>query len=89
MIKGINKQVLEVTNPESPYFEKIVFFVKDSNSNLSENILKEEAEKISKTAQKPPKSKKSVKERVGSALFAFLGIGAGCALSFIISGLIK
>ena len=28
MIKGVSKQVLEVTNPENPYFEKIVFFVK-------------------------------------------------------------
>ena len=26
MIKGVSKQVLEVTNPENPYFEKIVFF---------------------------------------------------------------
>ena len=30
MIKGVSKQVLEVTNPENPYFEKIVFFVKPS-----------------------------------------------------------
>ena len=27
MIKGVNKQVLEVTNTENPYFEKIIFFV--------------------------------------------------------------
>ncbi len=28
MIKGVNKQVLEITNTENPYFERIVFFVK-------------------------------------------------------------
>lgn len=27
MIKGVNKQVLEVTNTENPYFEKIIFLL--------------------------------------------------------------
>ena len=33
MIKGVNKQVLEVTNTENPYFEKIIFFVKPEYVN--------------------------------------------------------
>ena len=28
MIKGVSKQILEVTNTDNPYFEKIIFFVK-------------------------------------------------------------
>ena len=87
MIKGINKQVLEVTNPESPYFDKIVFFVKDSNSAFSEKTLKEEAEKISSTTQKPPKAKKSIKQILSIGAYLFLGIGAGCALGFLLSGM--
>ena len=26
MIKGVSKQILEVTNTDNPYFEKIIFF---------------------------------------------------------------
>ena len=57
MIKGINKQILEVTNTDSPYFEKIIFFVRPESMNLGEKLLKGEAEKISLEA-KPPKSRK-------------------------------
>ena len=28
MIKGVSKQILEVTNTDNPYFDKIIFFVK-------------------------------------------------------------
>lgn len=27
MLKGVNKQVVEITNPESPYFEKVIFLL--------------------------------------------------------------
>ena len=36
MLKGINKQILEVTNTESPYFERIVFFVRPDKNTVSE-----------------------------------------------------
>ncbi len=85
MIKGINKQVLEVTNPESPYFDKIVFFVKEKDGGFNEKRLKEEAEKISSTAQKPPREKKSVKQLISIGLFVLLGAGAGYAINFLIS----
>ena len=38
MIKGVNKQVLEVTNTENPYFEKIIFFVKPEYSSEDREI---------------------------------------------------
>ena len=37
MIKGINKQVLEVLEPSNDYFEKALFFVKPEYSGYSEN----------------------------------------------------
>ena len=89
MIKGINKQILEVTNTESEYFEKIIFFVRPASSNMSESKLQEEAEKISKKIKKPPKEKKSFKQLLTTGIYMFLGLGAGCALTFIISGIIK
>ena len=44
MIKGVNKQVLEVTNTENPYFEKIIFFVKPEYQNGHAEKLKKEAQ---------------------------------------------
>lgn len=88
MIKGINKQILEVTNPESPYFEKIIFFVRPDGQKIDENDLKKEAEKISATAAKPPKSKISLKQRLSIFSYLTLGIGAGIALAFILNNFI-
>lgn len=88
MIKGVNKQILEVTNPESPYFEKIIFFVKPESQKFSEQSLKQEAEKISKNAKKPPKQKKTIKQIVSTLFYVGLGIGAGTALTFLIDNFI-
>ena len=44
MIKGVNRQVLEITNTENPYFERIIFFVKPEYGNEDRAKLKKEAE---------------------------------------------
>lgn len=88
MIKGVNKQILEVTNPESPYFEKIIFFVKPESQKLPEQSLKQEAEKISKSAKRPPKQKKTIKQIASTLLYICLGIGAGTALTFLLNNYI-
>ena len=85
MIKGINKQILEVTNTESPYFEKIIFFVRPSSSSVGEKALENEAKKIATQITKPPKEKKSFKSIGMGMLYVFLGAGAGCALTFLLS----
>ena len=89
MIKGINKQILEVTNTESPYFEKIIFFVRSSSPTSDENKLREEAEKIAQKIKKPPREKKSFKRIFKFGFYMLLGVGAGWALNFILSGLIR
>lgn len=85
MIKGVNKQILEVTNTENPYFEKIIFFVKPEYKNEDRKKLQKEAESLATIAQKPPKVKLSKKRIakiiVNSALFT----AAGFALSFLIN----
>ncbi len=89
MIKGINKQILEVTATESPYFEKIIFFVRPQAQNTNEKILKDEAEKISKKMQKPPKSKKTKAQILSTLMYSGLGLGAGAALTFVLSSLLN
>lgn len=62
MIKGVNKQVLEVTNTENPYFEKIIFFVKPEYVNADREKLKKEAHLLAKSANKPPRARKTKRE---------------------------
>lgn len=85
MIKGVNKQILEVTNTENPYFERIIFFVKPEYKNTDRKMLQKEAETLASISQKPPKArvpKKRIFQLVsGSVLFTM----AGFALSFIIN----
>ncbi len=82
MIKGINKQILEVTSPESPYFEKIIFFVRPEGAALGEKELYAEAERFSKNAR-PPKTRRSFKQKLQWSLLLMLGLGAGAALTVI------
>lgn len=84
MIKGVNRQVLEVTNTENPYFEKIIFFVKPEYSSEDRAKLKKEAEFVSKTAVKPPKSRKSKKQIAYFAVQSMLCIGAGAAVTYLL-----
>ncbi len=83
MLKGVNKRILEITNTESQYFEKIIFFVRPSGANVSDSALQKEAERFSKLATKPPRVRKSTKEKLSTALCIVLGAGAGAALTVI------
>lgn len=85
MLKGVNKQILEVTNPESPYFEKIIFFVKSSAPVTDSKKLKQEAEKISlSTAVKPPKTKLTKARLLSFIANTLLGSLAGIAIYYVI-----
>lgn len=59
MIKGTNKQVLEVTNTENPYFEKIIFFVKPEYVNAGGEKLK----KKPRFLQKRQRNRRAPEER--------------------------
>ena len=43
MIKGVNKQVLEINETSSSFFEKAIFFVRPEYSGMSEGKLREKA----------------------------------------------
>lgn len=53
MIKGINKQVIEITNTGNPYYEKAWLIVKPEYATLHQNILEREAQKLLKNTDKP------------------------------------
>ena len=89
MIKGINKQVLEVLEPSNDYFEKALFFVKPEYSGYSENKLKELAQNELKSVVKPPLQKstknfKNIKFIISGLSIFIFGIFLGFILSFFV-----
>ena len=54
MIKGVNKQVLEINETQTGFFEKAIFFVKPEYIGMSEGKLRESAGKELERTGKPP-----------------------------------
>ncbi len=46
MIKGINRQMIEVTHTGSPYFERAFLVVRADSSRPSEEMLRQMAQKV-------------------------------------------
>jgi len=88
MLKGVNRQVLEITNTESPYFERILFFVRPEGQALGEGELRSEAERYAARSGKPPKARKNRKDWLAAVLYSLLGVGAGVAAVFLINLLV-
>ena len=56
MIKGVNKKVLEINNPQSIYFEKAVLYLKPNMSTAPEKLISREADDfIKRMSPKQPK----------------------------------
>ncbi len=78
MIRGINRQVVEVKETGCEYFEKIMFFVKPEYAGISEGKIRERAGIIAGNIEKPPvtklqrNKKTEVIKIIGCAMFGFL-----------------
>ncbi len=84
MIKGVNKQVLEINETQTGFFEKAIFFVKPEYIGMSEGKLRESAGKELEQTGKPPlkryTEKKTKLQTVLKALFPFIiGLVIGIA----------
>ena len=87
MIKGVSKQILEVTNTDNPYFDKIIFFVKPEHQSTDRKKLQKEAEAVAALKQKP-RLKLTKKQIIKTALLSLLFTMAGCGITFVISLLV-
>lgn len=85
MLKGVNKQVLEITETHNGYFEKAIFFVKPEYSGLSEGKLRESARREFENTGKPPERKLYRRRHLKSLLYFggvfILGLVVGTAFS--------
>lgn len=85
MLKGVNRQVLEITKTDNPYFEKIIFFVKPEFANEDGTKLKTQAEKVAKSAKKPPRARKTKREIRRLVVQTAMCLGAGAAITVILN----
>lgn len=46
MIKGVNKRIIEINNPESIYFEKAIFYLKPNVRELPTAVTEAEIQKF-------------------------------------------
>lgn len=88
MIKGVNRQIVEVNQTECDYFERIIFIVRPEYKSTGASILKSEADKLSQNAissiEAMPKAKKS---RILPFIKLISAAGVGAAAMAVISNL--
>ena len=78
MIKGVNKQVLEINETQNGFFEKAIFFVKPEYSGMGEGRLKESAKREIENAGRPPvRSNKDRKYRIENMIKLTVAFVAG------------
>lgn len=79
MIKGVNRQVVEVRETGCDYFERIIFFVHPEYAGISEGKIRERASLIAGAAPVPPPTKIK-KGKLTEVLKITLSLLCGAAL---------
>lgn len=82
MLKGVNRQVVEVAETGSDYFEKALFFVNPKYYGLTDGKLRERAQTLMGSAGAPPRSKNAKKR---SKVKIFIEIAASAAAGSILT----
>ncbi len=86
MVKGVNRQVVEVSEPQSEYFERILFFVRPEYASMNEGKLRDRAGMIAGDNAKvvPTKIKSRKTTLILSLVLSCLtGLAAGILLASI------
>lgn len=86
MLKGVNKQVVEIVQADSEYFEKALFFVKPQYSAMSEAKLREQAKQAVDFSCAPPVTKQ--KKDKSDFLLGFAKFVASASIGALICALI-
>ncbi|MCD7827461.1 MAG: hypothetical protein LUG85_02860 [Clostridiales bacterium] len=84
MLKGVNRQVVEVAETGSDYFEKALFFVNPKYYGLTDGKLREKAQTLTANAGMPPIGKtKPKKNRLAMILTIAASAAAGAIAAAI------
>lgn len=88
MLKGVNRQVLEVNKPDSRYFERILFIVKPEFTSASAAKLLKEAEKIAEgNSPVPPRIRSN--ELKQKRLYALITLLCIALIGAILAAVLK
>ena len=88
LIKGVNKQVLEITETQNSFFEKAIFFVKPEYMGLSEGKLREHAKNELDTTGRPPKRNiKNQPHKAKAAIITAATLAAGVIIGLLLAKL--
>ena len=88
MLKGVNRQIVDVPQPESAYFERAIFFVKPQYADADEGKLKATADELVKKAGGVPGSRRSVRRvKLVKILSCALSALAGAGLMLLLQTL--
>ncbi len=84
MIKGVNHKVVEVSETDCEYFEKIMFFIKPEYAALNEGTIRERASLIAnKQILAPPTKAKKKRFREVLKIVGGAIVGAAVAIAVI------
>lgn len=86
LIKGVNRQVVEVTETGCDYFERVLFFIKPEFSAVSEGDLRARAAAIAQNVGLPPAARLK-RSRLRAALHLGAAAVCGAALCGVILAL--
>ncbi len=87
MIKGVNRQVVEVNETQCEYFEKVLFFVKPEFAAVSEGKLRERANLIAHGAGAPPPTRIRKKRFALALMLAAAACAGAVVCGFLLTAL--
>ncbi len=85
MLRGVNKNIIEISNIEGGYFDKVLFFVKEDRRSEPDSVLNTQAEKyVAESSALKYKKSFSPGAKTAVLMKMALSAGAGFALGLII-----
>lgn len=82
MLKGVNKRIIEINNPQSLYFEKAIFYLRPEVRELPAEIAQREVEKyIERTGIS--QAERSKRKKIKGIIMAVSGIILAVALIYL------
>ena len=67
MIRGVNRQIIEISNTGNQYFERALLFVKPEYTETEDERLRAEADRLIAGLGRPPQSAQSARVRRAKA----------------------
>lgn len=87
MVKGVNRQVLEIQETQSPYFERALLFVRPEYAHIDQKKLQAAAQAAVGATDRVPKPKAGRVKRLyywlAGGVLSAVGVGASVLLCLL------